>query len=117
MIQSSNNSPGGLVPECTTNDSTPHREAYSRKVIRNHIVTYEHIQTHKEDTMLERNFFTQDELALYDWRYSNYSFEQFYDELVRLGARTKRRKRDDDDYDLNPNRFLCDKIWNKRSNR
>ena len=67
--------------------------------------------------MLERNFFTQDELALYDWRYSNYSFEQFYDELVRLGARTKRRKRDDDDYDSNPNRFLCDKIWNKRSNR
>ena len=67
--------------------------------------------------MLERNFFTQDELALYDWRYSNYSFEQFYDELVRLGARTKRRKRDDDDYDSNPNRFLCDKVWNKRSNR
>ena len=69
------------------------------------------------NTMLERNFFTQDELALYDWRYSNYSFEQFYDELVRLGARTKRRKRDDDDYDSNPNRFLCDKVWNKRSNR
>ena len=66
--------------------------------------------------MLERNFFTKDELALYDWRYSNYSLEQFYDELVRLGARTKRRKRDDD-YDSNPNRFLCDKVWNKRSNR
>ena len=97
---------------------------YSYKVIRNHIVTYGHIQTQGGqqlraalNTMLERNFFTQDELALYDWRYSNYSFEQFYDELVRLGARTKRRKRDDDDYDSNPNRFLCDKVWNKRSNR
>lgn len=67
--------------------------------------------------MIDRSYFTQEELALYDWWYSNYSFEQFYDELVRLGLRTKRRKHNDDDYDLNPNRFLCDRVWNKRSNR
>lgn len=68
--------------------------------------------------MIDRSYFTQEELVLYDWRYSDYSFEQFYDELVRLGLRTKRHKHnDDDDYGLNPNRFLCDKVWNKRSNR
>ena len=66
--------------------------------------------------MIDRSYFTQEELALYDWRYNNYSLEQFYDELVRLGLRTKRRKHNDD-YDLDPNRFLCDRVWNKRSNR
>ena len=70
-----------------------------------------------EDNMIDRSYFTKEELALYDWRYSNYSFEQFYDELVRLGLRTKRHKHNDDDYGLNPNRFLCDRVWNKRSNR
>ena len=70
-----------------------------------------------EDNMIDRSYFTQEELALYDWQYSHYSFEQFYDELARLGLRAKRRKYNDDDCDLNPNRFLCDRVWNKRSNR
>ena len=34
-----------------------------------------------------------------------------------MGVKANVRKHNDDDYDLNPNRFLCDRVWNKRSNR
>lgn len=33
---------------------------------------------------------------------------------IRLGARANKSVSEDD---LNPSRFLCDKVWNRRSNR
>ena len=62
------------------------------------------------------NDFTQEELHDYyvSQRFNN--LDDYYNWLVQWGVKATVRK-NNDDYDLNPNRFLCDRVWNKRSNR
>ena len=70
--------------------------------------------------MIDRSYFTKEELHDYDILYQDReTLDWYYNHLVHCGLKVDRRKKDnnDDDYDLNPNRFLCDRVWNKRSNR
>ena len=69
--------------------------------------------------MIDRSYFTKEELHDYDILYQHReTLEWYYNQLVHCGQKVDRRKKDNnDDYDLNPNRFLCDRVWNKRSNR
>ena len=70
--------------------------------------------------MIDRSYFTKEELHDYDILYQHReTLDWYYNHLVQCGLKVDRRKKDnnDDDYDLNPNRFLCDRVWNKRSNR
>ena len=69
--------------------------------------------------MIDRSYFTKEELHDYDILYQHQeTLDWYYSHLVRCGLKVDGRKKDDDDdYDLNPNRFLCDRVWNKRSNR
>ena len=68
-----------------------------------------------EDNMRTENDFTQEELHDYyvSQRYDN--LDDYYNWLVQWGVKANVRKNNDND--LNPNRFLCDRVWNKRSNR
>ncbi len=68
-----------------------------------------------EDNMRTTNDFTQEELHDYyvSQRYDN--LDDYYNWLVQWGVKANVRKTNDDD--LDPNRFLCDRVWNKRSNR
>lgn len=65
--------------------------------------------------MRTTNDFTQEELHDYyvSRRYDN--LDDYYDWLVQWGAKANVQKTNDND--LDPNRFLCDRVWNKRSNR
>lgn len=65
--------------------------------------------------MRTTNDFTQEELHDYyvSQRYDN--LDDYYNWLVQWGVKANVRKTNDDD--LDPNRFLCDRVWNKRSNR
>ena len=65
--------------------------------------------------MRTENDFTQEELHDYyvSQRYDN--LDDYYNWLVQWGVKANVRKNNDND--LNPNRFLCDRVWNKRSNR
>ena len=70
--------------------------------------------------MIDRSYFTQEELHDYDILYQHReTLDWYYNHLVHCGLKVDRRKKDDndDDCELNPNRFLCDRVWNKRSNR
>ena len=70
--------------------------------------------------MIDRSYFTKEELHDYDILYQHReTLDWYYNHLVHCGLKVDRRKKDnnDDGYDLNPNRFLCDRVWNKRSNR
>lgn len=70
-----------------------------------------------EDIMHTESDFTQEELHDYDILYKHReTLDWYYNHLVHCGLKVDRRKKDDD-YELNPNRFLCDRVWNKRSNR
>ena len=66
--------------------------------------------------MRTTNDFTQEELHDYyaSQRYNN--LDDYYNWLVQWGVKANVRK-NNDDYELNPNRYLCDRVWNKRSNR
>lgn len=68
--------------------------------------------------MIDRSYFTQEELHDYyaSQRCYRDTLDDYYNWLVQMGVKANVRK-NNDDYDLNPNRFLCDKVWNKRSNR
>ena len=61
------------------------------------------------------NDFTQEELHDYyvSQRFNN--LDDYYNWLVQWGVKATVRKNNDND--LDPNRFLCDRVWNKRSNR
>ena len=65
--------------------------------------------------MRTENDFTQEELHDYyvSQRYNN--LDDYYNWLVQWGVKANVQKTNDND--LNPNRFLCDRVWNKRSNR
>ena len=65
--------------------------------------------------MRTENDFTQEELHDYyaSRRYDN--LDDYYNWLVQWGVKANVQKTNDND--LDPNRFLCDKVWNKRSNR
>lgn len=69
--------------------------------------------------MVDRSYFTQEELHDYYTSQRCYrdTLDDYYNWLVRMGVKANVRKNNNNDYDLNPNRFLCDKVWNKRSNR
>lgn len=70
--------------------------------------------------MIDRSYFTQEELHDYDVAQHYYydSLEDYYNWLVQMGVKASVRKNNNNnDYDLDPNRFLCDRVWNKRSNR
>lgn len=71
-----------------------------------------------EDNMRTTNDFTQEELHDYyaAQRYYYETLDDYYNWLMQMGVKANVRKNDDDN-DLNPNRFLCDRVWNKRSNR
>lgn len=71
-----------------------------------------------EDIMHTENDFTQEELHDYytAQRYHYETLDDYYNWLVQWGVKAKVQKKNSD-YDLNPNRFLCDRVWNKRSNR
>ena len=63
------------------------------------------------------NDFTQEELHdYYVSRHFN-NLDDYYNWLVQWGVKATVRKNNNNDNDLNPNRFLCDRVWNKRSNR
>lgn len=68
--------------------------------------------------MRTKNDFTQEELHDYyaSQRYYYDTLDDYYNWLVQMGVKANVRK-NNNDYDLNPNRFLCDRVWNKRSNR
>ena len=68
-----------------------------------------------EDNMRTENDFTQEELHDYyvSQRYDN--LDDYYNWLVQWGVKANVQKTNDND--LDPNRFLCDRVWNKRSNR
>ena len=70
-----------------------------------------------EDNMRTENDFTQEELHDYyaAQRYYYDTLDDYYNWLVQWGVKANVRKNNDND--LNPNRFLCDRVWNKRSNR
>ena len=70
-----------------------------------------------EDNMHTTNDFTQEELHDYyaAQRYYYETLDDYYNWLVQWGVKANVRKTNDND--LNPNRFLCDRVWNKRSNR
>ena len=61
------------------------------------------------------NDFTQEELRDYYVSQHFNNLDDYYNWLVQWGVKASVRKNNDDD--LNPNRFLCDRVWNKRSNR
>ena len=61
------------------------------------------------------NDFTQEELHDYYVSQHFNNLDDYYNWLVQWGVKTTVRKNNNDD--LNPNRFLCDRVWNKRSNR
>lgn len=65
--------------------------------------------------MRTENDFTQEELHDYyvSRRYDN--LDDYYNWLVQWGVKANVQKTNDND--LDPNRFLCDRVWNKRSNR
>lgn len=65
--------------------------------------------------MRTENDFTQEELHDYyvSQRYDN--LDDYYNWLVQWGVKANVQKTNDND--LDPNRFLCDRVWNKRSNR
>lgn len=65
--------------------------------------------------MRTENDFTQEELHDYyvSQRYDN--LDDYYNWLVQWGVKANVQKTNDND--LNPSRFLCDRVWNKRSNR
>lgn len=69
--------------------------------------------------MRTTNDFTQEELHDYYAAQQYYydTLDDYYNWLVQMGVKASVRKNNDDDYDMNPNRFLCDRVWNKRSNR
>ena len=70
--------------------------------------------------MIDRSYFTKEELHDYDILYQHReTLDWYYNHLVHCGLKVDRRKKDnnDDGCDLNSNRFLCDRVWNKRSNR
>ena len=68
--------------------------------------------------MLDRSYFTQEELHDYDILYKHQeTLDWYYNHLVQCGLKVDRRKTDVDYDDLDPNRFPCDRVWNKRSNR
>ena len=66
--------------------------------------------------MHTENDFTQEELHDYyaSQHYYN-NLDDYYNWLVQWGVKANVQKMNDND--LNPNRFLCDRVWNKRSNR
>ena len=61
------------------------------------------------------NDFTQEELHDYYVSQHFNNLDDYYNWLVQCGVKATVRKNNDND--LNPNRFLCDRVWNKRSNR
>lgn len=65
--------------------------------------------------MRTENDFTQEELHDYyvSQRYDN--LDDYYNWLVQWGVKANVQKTNDND--LDPNLFLCDRVWNKRSNR
>ena len=70
--------------------------------------------------MIDRSYFTKEELHDYDILYQHReTLDWYYNHLVHYGLKVDRRKKynNDDGCDLNPNRYLCDRVWNKRSNR
>ena len=68
--------------------------------------------------MRTTNDFTQEELHDYyaSQRYYYDTLDDYYNWLVQMGVKATVRKNNNDN-ELNPNRFLCDRVWNKRSNR
>ena len=67
--------------------------------------------------MRTTNDFTQEELHDYYVSQHFNNLDDYYNWLVQWGVKATVRKNNDDDCGLNPNRFLCDRVWNKRSNR
>lgn len=72
--------------------------------------------------MRTKNDFTQKELHDYYYAGLRYRFDtldDYYNWLVQRGvkANVRNNNNNDNDNDLDPNRFLCDRVWNKRSNR
>ena len=67
--------------------------------------------------MRTTNDFTQEELHDYYVSQHFNNLDDYYNWLVQWGVKATVRKNNDDDYDLNPNRFLCDRVWNERSSR
>ena len=65
--------------------------------------------------MRTENDFTQEELHDYYVSQHYNNLDDYYDWLVQWGVKANVKKMNDND--LNPNRFLCDRVWNKRSNR
>ena len=65
--------------------------------------------------MRTENDFTQEELHDYYVSQHYNSLDDYYNWLVQWGVKANVQKTNDND--LNPNRFLCDRVWNKRSNR
>ena len=67
--------------------------------------------------MHTENDFTQEELHDYYVAQRCYyeTLDDYYNWLVQWGV--KASVQNNNDNDLNPNRFLCDRVWNKRSNR
>lgn len=61
--------------------------------------------------------FTQEELHDYYVSRHYNNLDDYYNWLVQWGVKANVQKTNDNDNDLNPNRFLCDRVWNKRSNR
>lgn len=68
-----------------------------------------------EDIMHTENDFTQEELHDYYASQHYNNLDDYYNWLVQWGVKANVQKTNDND--LNPNRFLCDRVWNKRSNR
>ena len=65
--------------------------------------------------MRTENDFTQEELHDYYVSQHFNNLDDYYNWLVQWGVKATVQKTNDN-Y-LNPNRFLCDRVWNKRSNR
>ena len=64
------------------------------------------------------NDFTQEELHDYYVSQHFNNLDDYYNWLVQWGVKaTVQKNNNNNDNDLNPNRFLCDRVWNKRSNR
>lgn len=70
-----------------------------------------------EDNMHTTDDFTQEELHDYYVSRHYNNLDDYYNWLVQWGVKANVQKTNDNDNDLNPNRFLCDRVWNKRSNR
>ena len=62
------------------------------------------------------NDFTQEELHDYYVSQHYENLDDYYNWLVQMGVKANVRKNNNYN-DLNPNRYLCDRVWNKRSNR